>query len=213
MEGGGESPYDEFGYIKDGKLFHLDGINKGGDATAWTDLLGGVKFTYTEHSIAYNDGVYFDGRGYILGDDIPSVRQYDYTLCTLEVVYQVENNNAYQFVFGCGSYNVAFGCGKGTSYTSTGSHAFYKGEPSLGVYVVSMNEQRQIRNGVQMEILNNDWWNVNNVYSIGGRTYGSASYYKGKVMSIRIYNRHLTAEEILHNQQVDNIRFNLGLSL
>lgn len=36
---------------------------------------------------------------------------------------------------------------------------------------------------------------------------------KRAIYSIRYYNRHLTDDEILYNQRVDNIRFNLGLNL
>lgn len=36
---------------------------------------------------------------------------------------------------------------------------------------------------------------------------------KCKVFCVRLYNRNLSQTEILHNQHIDNIRFNLGLSI
>ena len=54
-----------------------------------------------------------------------------------------------------------------------------------------------------------------NVIRIGKGTSGGASsnYFTGNLYSIRVYNRKLTQEEMLKNQQVDNKRFNLLLSL
>lgn len=36
---------DEEDYIKDGLVFWLDGIDKGGEEGKWVDLVGGVEFT------------------------------------------------------------------------------------------------------------------------------------------------------------------------
>ena len=35
----------------------------------------------------------------------------------------------------------------------------------------------------------------------------------GRIYAIRYYNRRLTDDEIIYNQRVDNVRFNLGLTL
>ena len=37
--------------------------------------------------------------------------------------------------------------------------------------------------------------------------------FKGKIYSIRIYNRQLSAAEMVYNQKIDNKRFNLGLEI
>jgi hypothetical protein len=36
-------------------------------------------------------------------------------------------------------------------------------------------------------------------------------FFNGYIKAIRYYNRPLTAEEILHNQQIDNIKYNIGI--
>lgn len=38
-----------------------------------------------------------------------------------------------------------------------------------------------------------------------------SGFFTGLIKAIRYYNKALTAEEILHNQSIDNIRYNLGL--
>ena len=52
-------------------------------------------------------------------------------------------------------------------------------------------------------------------YRIGSAAGGGASKhpFNGHIYSIRFYNRKLTQAEQLHNQQVDNLRFNLELTL
>ncbi len=36
--------FDEYGYIKDGRILHLDGLTKGNTDNAWTDLEQGLVF-------------------------------------------------------------------------------------------------------------------------------------------------------------------------
>ena len=55
-----DSPYDKYGYIKKGKVFHLDGINKGDDTAAWTDLVMGLSFPYVNGVVAEENHVRFD---------------------------------------------------------------------------------------------------------------------------------------------------------
>lgn len=51
-------------------------------------------------------------------------------------------------------------------------------------------------------------------FAIGGLAPKQGIYgTKCKVFCVRLYNRNLSKTEILHNQHIDNIRFNLGLSL
>lgn len=48
--------------------------------------------------------------------------------------------------------------------------------------------------------------------AIGGSSASNNIFY-GQIYSIRYYNRRLTDTEIYYNQQVDNVRFQLGLDL
>ena len=69
------------------------------------------------------------------------------------------------------------------------------------------------------KLLNNtDYWDPNNGtmrYRIGSSHAGTSAKnpFNGHIYSIRFYNRKLTQAEQLHNQYVDNLRFNLGLNI
>lgn len=48
-------------YVQDGLVFQLDGIEKGDSPTAWTDLKGGLAFTYNNCTLN-SDNVEFNGK-------------------------------------------------------------------------------------------------------------------------------------------------------
>lgn len=45
----------------------------------------------------------------------------------------------------------------------------------------------------------------------GGRGYTGTGTFSGYIKCVRLYNRQLSKEEILYNQSIDNIKYNLGL--
>ena len=60
--------------------------------------------------------------------------------------------------------------------------------------------------------------NSNTETTIGARHRNTMSpgwnmIFKGTIYAIRIYNRQLTAAEMLHNQRIDNARYNMGLTI
>jgi hypothetical protein len=85
---------------------------------------------------------------------------------------------------------------------------------------LSINGDRGIINGILTGYIHEtetDYWNADtyNRYRIGSAINGGAAKapFDGHIYSIRFYNRKLTQAEQLHNQQIDNIRFNLGLTI
>ena len=77
---------------------------------------------------------------------------------------------------------------------------------------MSLNEDMGVENGQLLER-----GTIGSQMTISGFQVGYCQNknlnFNGIIHSIRIYNRSLTLEERLYNQKVDNIRFNLGLTL
>lgn len=227
-------------YVQDGLAFHLDGINKGGVADQWTDLIDGVDFP-NHGAVALKNGWEFNGMAAWMGYSDPS-KSLDFygENCTLEVCFEDTLLNQ-----GAGSNNAGmFLCAFGVQ-TDTGSNAtnpiymntvhnangtkyingVYAGRTenvwmdnlidTVANNTVSINRSRALHNGIGLESLNATHW----ASSAGGRTIGAQNHGRhgimqfatGKIYSIRIYDRLLTAEEIIQNQKVDNVRFNLNI--
>ena len=211
---GGGSPYDEFGYIKDGKVFHLDGINKGATDGSWVDLVGGNVFE-NNGAVSNDTYFYFSNNGYLIGTSHYGTIDY-----TVETCFAPDARFE-GMVFQSGADTLA-----GTNivlyqYLNRGlflsKRPIYNLNSVVDNNTISLNENIGVQNGVTISrSANSDWWSSVDNFLIGLNMYRTGSkrmYYTGKIYSIRFYDRRLTTEEILHNQQVDNIRFNLGLNI
>ena len=206
-------------YITDGLLFHLDGINKGDTADAWTDLINAIVFSnYGCTSI--DKGLAFYGSSYLLSttpgwqwwrDNIKT------ELCTIEIVFKAESLGDYCLFNPQAEESPSLWImnnGAKLVYGYYNRRVTYDYNAGIGNQVVSVNSHSAIQNGQQLSATTNSSSYTNLGVSIGCRYNGSASYYfNGEIYSIRIYNRQLTADEMLNNQRVDNARFNLGLDL
>ena len=78
---------EELSYISDGLVFHLDGIDKGDTAGAWTDLINGTVFTGT--AVAQSDSFFFENT-YLSNSSfvLPANTDYTVELCYVETVSQ-----------------------------------------------------------------------------------------------------------------------------
>lgn len=190
------------GYVKDGLIFWLDGINKGNDDTAWTDLVGGIKFPYNNNVIINNNNIRFVGK--ILYSDIP--RMFPWVFSTIEVVCDFINTGV--VFMPCAADNICFGF-----YRNTIVHRSRERSPIYPTYTndkyFSISSIRGYINGIEIISQSSDSWNFNNNtrLQLGGRDTGTLYY--GSVYSIRIYNKLLTQDEILYNYNIDKERFNL----
>lgn len=216
--GGKSNPYDEYGYIKKGKVFHLDGIDKGNTANTWTDLIAGYTFPYNQYSTVELDGVSFSGgtknAGWIQSEQTVVRGAFPTTTCTIECVFTSISGNC---LFNSGrDQNITFALSthKYHFFPLNTSQKCYSCVNSAGTHTVSLNNNLGVEDGQELVSTNATAWQQTAGYmAIGARNYGSTNPFTGKVFSIRIYNRLLTKEEMLHNQEVDNIRFNLGLNI
>ena len=211
-----DNPYTADGYIKRGLIFFLDGLNKGNDNTKWIDKIGGREFTLI-NCIINNDSVDFSSsqaRGEYHGNigtswDIDTIEisldNMNSQACILSQD-RSDNNSYLNFMIGAGT-NGAYRCDGNAQpralidrQTLTNTKMSY-----------SLNSEFIIQNGFQKSFGNNDSWGSN----LTGTTYlgcrQNLSYsFKGKLYAVRIYNRHLSISEMIHNQTIDNTRYNLG---
>ena len=212
-------------YVTNGLIFHLDGINKGTGAD-WVDLIGGIQLnlrtgyectsTLNSWSFPGNNNYYLssaNGAWSSIGgsDDF-----------TVEVCYNNLNNSARTFLFGFGGnytskYPIFYHDGTYITWMQSGYTYNASSMTGNAKYTVSLNNNSGLVNGQTIQKTSStDYWDVDHTdIRIGSASSGGAAGApaKGDIYSIRIYNRRLSQSEQLQNQRVDNIRFNLGLSL
>ena len=198
-------------YIKDGLTFLLDGVNKGGDSTAWTDLVKGIKFPYVTGVTADTDNVTFaSGHSAMVADK--GLTYNSKINATVEIVWQYSHANNQQSIFrsdidGLGFfqyYRADFGfyCRKSTSSNDVQCIANPTSNRVEGKKLsVTYSPSVGYINGV---LANND-----GTRNIGIGTLTLGINYVGKIYCIRLYNRVLTEAERLANYAVDVDRFSI----
>ena len=209
----GDNQYDEFGYIKDGKIFHLDGIDKGATDGTWVDLIGGKVFTSTSSTIEpVSNGFHFSRKndtfvGMINANSIVGNANW-----TMECACVADNAQRYASIF-TSSYR-GYGMALDGSYRFVnGNYAWTTSNIKNGPVVLALGENIGVENGTQ---LTTKWGGIGQMSTSGfnvGTCQNRNHNFYGIIHSIRIYNRVLTFDEIIHNQQIDNERFNLGLTI
>ena len=226
---------------KEDLLLHLDGINKGGNADAWTDLIEGLVFP-NHGATAEEKGWDLDGQDDWLGYDATSYNlPFNMENCTIEVCFYDKAINQGTGVPGSTAFLCSFGSqsdvgsnqtnGAYVNLCDSSNKKYINGcylDGSTNVYedtlidkiepnTLSINKSNALHNGQALSSLGtNHWANVKGGRLIGVQNHGSnrkQNYFNGKIYAIRVYNRILTPAEMLHNQHVDNIRFSLGLTL
>lgn len=116
--GGGSSwnPIYIDGYVQDGLVFHLDGINTGSDtANKWIDLIGGTSFRLVGNCAKAANYVNFPGSGwsYAIADKT-CLDDLDLANCTIEVVYKVDG-----FTYSARKHSPIFFAGDAVDGSST----------------------------------------------------------------------------------------------
>ena len=200
---------EELSYISDGLVFHLDGIDKGDTAGAWTDLINGTVFTGT--AVAQSDSFFFENT-YLSNSSfvLPANTDHTVELCYVETVSQ----NGVLFCSGNNAKGNIFVAPYFTMYMQ--SFNMYKHDRVINrKYTISFNGERCIQNGSSKAYQRVGSNYTNGRTNIGARYYGGnyQLFFRGNVYAIRVYNKTLTEAEIRNNQKVDNKRFKLGLSL
>lgn len=203
----GSPPPPQPTYITDGLVLHLDAIDRGTtDTDKWIDLVDNKIFTL------YNCVI---GDNYVQFNGSSSYGSWSsswyYSDATIEVV---------AIVVGTGFAYCERNGGMMARITP-GAQFVFRYDTASGRIIKSgvcnsANSSAAVVDGVDRtsSITSADYLGNNqNVVTIGKRESKTAGFFNGKIYSIREYSRKLTKAEMLQNQKVDNIRFNLGLSL
>lgn len=201
---------EEDTYIQDGLIFWLDGIDKGNDPTAWTDLINGLSFPYNNGQETRSDSVYFNGNSGLTC--VASSPSYPYNSCQVEVVVNnIPNRTMIVIPSKEQSQNIAFGFYDDRVVGCVGQSSnfpAFANVSSVGKMSYSLNKNYCYCNNVTLNFSTNDYWIANgNVFNVGCR--GNDYKYIGNIYSIRIYNRLLTVEERIYNYNIDKQRFNI----
>lgn len=197
---------DADAYIQDGLVFQLDGIDKGNDA--WIDRKGQKEFVL--HNVVTNsNNMEFNGTNSYA--ECSSTLGYDSATHTLEVVWEGNKVTGVPFFGGPTSAELCL-LPQGTPLRrlsfGTGMN-FIVNQPDE-LKMISANADNIIYNagwiGTSAELETNASYNQT-VASVG--RYKFSNYFRGKIYAIRVYNRKLSALEMLQNQLIDIERFGL----
>lgn len=216
MEGSKSSPSWQYNYVDNGLIFQLDGSDSSTmTENTWTDKIGGI-IMETPQISREQTGFSFKSYG---GDFSGAVLVCDYVFPS-NADYNVD------IVFKTTGPSQLFGSGTVTAnnlvFYTTGRQATFlqrAGKYDAGkiladnnIHTFSANMNNGLVDGVEMTFLGSDYWSGCNCTAIG-EVARTAKNVMGTVYALRIYNRRLTISEQMQNQQADNERFNLGLTI
>jgi len=218
-------------YIQEGLVFHLDGIEKGSVSGKWIDCKGGAEWV-NHGATSLQNGFSFDG----VDDYFEGVDSGVYTddAYTIEVAFDSETSGSVYFVF-VDAYGREIMCyvpnfqskewylSKSAAAKKNNPNPYgaivVNGDGGTGVKIVSLTTAATGTNGGVVngvaKSTNICEYSCDAIGRIGCRRKDSVNnfFFKGKVYSVRIYNRRLTTSEMKQNQAEDNTRFNLGLTI
>lgn len=208
----------------------------GEDATTekWIDRVSGIEVTMSNVTkTSDGKGVIFNGTNSYGVKDTETIGT---SAFTIEVVYKMSSNNSNMFLF-CLAPSTSAYCGICytfqqqqnyyiVSYAATASPmtSMVYGPTTTGVIrthsITATPSKTQSSakgiNYVNKEIetygsTNMNWLPNDTKLGIGWRPTASSShqYFNGVIYEIRVYNRSLTVDEVLFNQTIDMINYNI----
>lgn len=210
------------GYVRSGLVFHLDGINKGTNPDVWTDLIGGKDFVKVSSNTIFGEksvlgAVKSEGFVNVLGKDgtIEVCYKNTTSIGTGASLFWQKDDSVINAVYNKTSsfpsavvicYNPVLdpatpGAIFANTYLDTGLR-------NPGAHTISLSKLMGFHNFSAMNKT------TPRALTLSGTANTSAYVgYNGiETYSVRIYNRHLTANEILNNQRTDAKRFQLEFS-
>lgn len=211
MVGSGQDPND---YIKSGLVFHLDGADF--DGTEWVDRVGGIKYTVSISATSTSDGGVALYDSLLVSDELVNVK---YNVGTFEIVYKSSRTSSWDMVFyqGQGGYFM-YGLTQGRASWHGGRNIATKVTGSTtSVFTHSLSNSHNYFN---KESKGNGstatWQNASIDTSDIGRYPASGAYNpsygaRGSLYQIRIYNRQLSFNEIMHNADIDISKYNITI--
>lgn len=204
----------EQNYIQSGLIFQLDGINTGNLQGYWTDIIGGQIFAIGGNVVRGDNYYYFPATGYAADLCIGS-SPVDLVATTggftIEIVAEFDNPSAVNHVFhGGDDSGLVFTFANGTVVSRKALDRRYTMPSASGIRTISYSSYRALQNKVVCQQLTQDYWNPgSSAACVGGVMSAPARMFKGKIYCIRLYNRELSVQEVLFNQDIDYIRFGI----
>lgn len=211
-------------YIQDGLVFWLDGINKGATDGTWVDLIGNKVYTANNDKYIFpvSNGFRFDYFGdYDYGDtnfiskmtcSSGIVGTKDWTVEAACVANKPSGATMDSSCLFQASLRACCITLNGYYRYDNGNYAWVTNNTRQGSIILSLDDTTGMENGVELT----EKQSTTRLTVSGSTVGGSSQWYHdffGVIHSIRMYNRSLSLEEKLHNQRIDNERFNLGLTL
>ena len=200
-------------YVQDGLVLLLDGIQniRGGHSTStnvWEDLSGN-NYDVTMENITINENnMYFSGDTSIMysSNNIDAV--------SVEMVLELEESSQdSQYIASFGSlYKILAWTPSEKGFTLGNGKKRYLLEDLYKKSSISVQYSPDVMylNSKKLEnSLNMESWSSAPKYPFMISGYANGWRLKGKIYSIRVYNRALTQEEINHNYQMDKKRFGI----
>lgn len=203
-------------YIQDGLVLWLDGLSVDSNSL-WVDRAGNRDFALY-NCVKQNNGVLFNGTSSYGRCNTADISNGE----TIEAVFSYATGET-QCIFAQRStrtnpYVILRRNANGVIYTfATDTNVAQLTAPQQPVETISAlrDASRGLLNGQQVSTNgqgNKAQAEITGILYIGREATGSnLRYLNGVLYGIRIYNRQLTTEEMLHNQHIDNARYNLGV--
>lgn len=210
-------------YITDGLVLWLDGLDRGGISGQWADKVSNniciLAGNYTENE----NNVYFPGTLPAGHGEFSDAVVVSKDVGTIEfAVRLIEFTSTGRPVISFGVNNIGGSIASGTSGSEVAARWYGSNTSNMGVYkfpaeaqslnlVVSANSDLAICNGFDgVARTTTPWEMASGIKMLASRNRGNP--FKGSIYSVRIYNRKLSKDEMIQNQQRDNLRYGLGLS-
>jgi hypothetical protein len=216
--------------VPNGLLLYLDAGNQAsypGGGTVWNDL------TRNKNNATLINGPTFStaDRGSIVFDGINDGAPTSYNASALQVFtalawIKTTNTTGDNFVFSAGSYNSPIIAGFGLHIVSNGlilDHcavenvggytfpSIYDGTwRQVGIYRNANNQAGVIINGIMVTSVSYTASFTNSIFNVGYRPGGGPpAFFGGNISNVQLYERGLSASEILQNYNAQKSRFGL----
>ncbi len=204
-------------YVSDGLIFQIDGILDQSIIPQPIVAMGleGKSFTEYRGAVARNsanNGWYFDG-GTCLNIQGNTVAV-SYETSTIEIVFKDYNGfTKNNFLFGTGrsdGNNIIAGTNTGYKFIYTPElNPAYEMQPTTDIVAVSASSAIGMLNGESLTASGSHSFNRWGVVSVGGRPNTTTYDLYGELYAIRVYDKQLSINEVINNQRLDMLRFNI----
>ena len=201
-------------YVSNGLVLLLDGVKntRNGHSTntsIWEDLSGNNNDLTLENVVSNSNNMYLDG----IKSKVYSEKALD--VVSVEMVLELEEKNDFVYIASFGNNS------KSMAWSPVSDKGFSLGHQKKKYFVENLYKKSSISVQYNPDLMylnsekltNNlavESWGTPSSYPIAFGFYGNnGCRMKGKIYSIRIYNRALTEDEVKNNYIVDKARFGI----